>query len=92
MFNIEDLQKHAIGHKYKQSTNKIAENAESLEGTKKRAPVKSKGKHLCQSGKMQPKEEGIGETRRKHLCQSQKCALETRKVQRFEQIVKVGGH
>ena len=57
--------------KFKQN----AENAESLEGTKKRAPVKSKGKHLCQSGKMQPKEEGFGETRRKHLCQSQKCAL-----------------
>ena len=56
-----------------------AKNAESHEGTKKRAPVKSKGKHLCQSGKMQPKEEGFGETRRKHLCQSQKCALETRK-------------
>ena len=31
-----------------------AKNAESQEGTKKRAPVKSKGKHLCQSGKMQP--------------------------------------
>ena len=56
-----------------------AKNAESHEGTKKRAPVKSKGKHLCQSGKMQPEEEGFGETRRKHLCQSQKCALETRK-------------
>ena len=26
-----------------------AKNAESQEGTKKRAPVKSKGKHLCQS-------------------------------------------
>ena len=54
--------------------------------------MKSKGKHLCQSGKMRPKKEGFGETRRKHLCQSQKCALETRKVkgQRFEQIVKVG--
>ena len=36
-----------------------AKNAESREGTKKRAPVKSKGKHLCQSGKMQPKEEGF---------------------------------
>ena len=69
-----------------------AKNAESHEDTKKRAPVKSKGKHLCQSGKMQPKEEGFGETRRKHPCQSQKCALETRKVKRFEQIVKVGGH
>ena len=56
-----------------------AKNAESHEGTKKRAPVKSKGKHLCQSGKMQPEEEDFGETRRKHLCQSQKCALETRK-------------
>ena len=44
-----------------------AKNAESHEGTKKRAPVKSKGKHLCQSGKMQPEEEGFGETRRKHL-------------------------
>ena len=41
--------------------------------------MKSKGKHLCQSGKMRPEEEGFGETRRKHLCQSQKCALETRK-------------
>ena len=51
-----------------------AKNAESQEGTKKRAPVKSKGKHLCQSGKMQPEEEGFGETRRKHLCRSQKCA------------------
>ena len=29
-----------------------AKNAESQEGTKKRAPVKSKGKHLCQSGKI----------------------------------------
>ena len=34
-----------------------AKNAESQDGTKKRAPVKSKGKHLCQSGKMQPGEE-----------------------------------
>ena len=51
-----------------------SKNAESQEGTKKRAPVKSKGKHLCQSGKMQPGEEGFGETRRKHLCRSQKCA------------------
>ena len=31
---------------------KNAKNAESHEGTKKRAPVKSKGRHLCQSGKM----------------------------------------
>ena len=60
--------------KFKQKAKK----AESHEGTK-RAPVKSKGKHLCQSGKMQPQEEGFGETRRKHLCRSQKCALETRK-------------
>ena len=63
-----------------------AKNAESHEGTKKRAPVKSKGKHLCQSGKMQPKEEGFGETRRKHLCQSQKCALETRKVRGLNKL------
>ena len=63
-----------------------AKNAESHEGTKKRAPVKSKGKHLCQSGKMQPKEEGFGETRRKHLCQSQKCALETRKVKGLNKL------
>ena len=42
-----------------------AKKAESHEGTKKRAPVKSKGKHLCQSGKMQPQEEGFAETRRK---------------------------
>ena len=74
--------------KFKQNAKK----AESHEGTKKRAPVKSKGKHLCQSGKMQPQEEGFGETRRKHLCRSQKCALETRKGKRFEQNVKVGGH
>ena len=36
-----------------------AKNAESHEGTKKRAPVKSKGKHLCQSGKMQPKKRAL---------------------------------
>ena len=34
-------------------------NAESQEGTKKRAPVKSKGKHLCQSGKMQPRKRAL---------------------------------
>ena len=52
----------------------IAKNAESQEGTKKRAPAVKSRKHLCQSGKMQPGEEGFGETRRKHLCRSQKCA------------------
>ena len=36
-----------------------AKNAESQEGTKKRAPVKSKGKHLCQSGKMQPRKRAL---------------------------------
>ena len=28
-------------------------------GAKKRAPVKSKGKHLCQSGKMQPRKRAL---------------------------------
>ena len=36
-----------------------AKQAESQEGAKKRAPVKSKGKHLCQSGKMQPRKRAL---------------------------------
>ena len=57
-----------------------AKNAESHEGTKKKAPVKSKGKHLCQSGKMQPEEEGFGETRSGFLRFSTLSSLRQAKI------------
>ena len=73
------LQKHAKGHRYQQSPNTGQRMQSLTRAQRRRLRLKSKGKHLCQSGKMQPEEEGFGETRRKHLCRSQKCALETRK-------------
>ena len=58
MLNINIVQKHAKAT----GTNKVqtqAKKACSQEGAKKRAPVKSKGEHLCQSGKMQSRKRAL---------------------------------
>ena len=93
MFNIKNSGKNVrlatSTNKYSQSSNKICNFIEFRVDTQKRAPVKSKGKHLCQSRKMQPKEEGFGETRRKHLCQTQKCTSDTRKGKGLNKLQKL---
>ena len=56
------MQEHAIGHKYL-SSHKVQTKLAIFEGfhvdAEKRAPKRSKGKHLCHSRKMQPKEEAL---------------------------------
>ena len=64
------MQKRAKGHKYQNTyeSNKHNGNREKTQ-TKEEAPW-FLSKAGSPKGKMQPQEEGFGETQRKHLCQS----------------------